>query len=356
MVAMAGLLNASQSALAARTSGNAAVDADPERILAHVLPELRDGARAALSRNLPVEGQFDNAYLLNMIRDRAGSPPRFAPDTPGVSQQVIPGLAGDPDVTVYVVNAAPEGQRPIIVHVHGGGFIVGSAVANIPALHAQALALDCIIVSVEYRLSPEASFPQPVNDAYAGLLWAYRNSARLGGDPKRIAVQGASAGGGLAAMLAIAARDRGEIPLVHQSLIYPMLDDRTGQRPLPFPIGSFAWTAPLNRAGWSAFLGQPAGSRKVPHGSVPARVKDLAGLPDAFIGVGSLDLFVLEDIDYGKRLIESGVSTQIEVVPGAFHGFDVTVARSKAAQHFRLAQFTALARAFGTPLANDFGL
>jgi acetyl esterase/lipase len=134
---------------------------------------------------------------------------------------------------------------------------------------------------------------------------------------------GESAGGGHAALLAIAARDRGEIPLAYQALIYPMLDDRTGStRKKPPYMGMVIWDEQRNRFGWSCLLGVPAGSRKVPPGSVPARVENLHGLPPAFIGVGAIDLFVDEDIDYARRLIDAGVAVRLNVVPGAFHGFD----------------------------------
>jgi acetyl esterase/lipase len=239
----------------------------------------------------------------------------------------------------------------VILHLHGGGFVLGNAGGDLASLQAEARALDAVIVTVDYRLAPEAPFPAPLEDAYAALFWTCHNCASFGGDSKRIAVQGESAGGGLAAMLALLARDRGEVHLVHQSLIYPMLDDRTGSTPVPFPIGRLAWTAPLNEAAWSAFLGQPAGGKAVPMGAVPARAQRLDGLPSTFIGVGSIDLFVSEDIDYARRLIEAAVPTELHVVPGAFHGFDVVAPRASVTRQFQLAQHNALAKAFGSRLS-----
>ena len=123
-------------------------------------------------------------------------------------------------------------------------------------------------------------------------------------------------------MLAIAARDRGEVPLVYQALIYPMLDDRTGSViQTPRQQGALAWSPAWNRLGWSSLLGVQAGSPRVPDGAVPGRVRDLRGLPAAYIGVGSIDLFVDEDIAYADRLIEAGVSVTLNVVPGGFHEF-----------------------------------
>jgi acetyl esterase/lipase len=169
-------------------------------------------------------------------------------------------------------------------------------------------------------------------------------------DPSRIAVMGSSAGGGHAAILTIAARDRGEVPIAFELLIDQMLDDRTGStRTLPASIGAFVWTPEFNRLGWIALLGVPAGSDNVPAGAVPARLADLAGLPPTWIGVGAIDLFVEEDIDYARRLILAGVPTELLVVPGAFHGFDAFVPDAPISRAFRLAQFDALARAFGQP-------
>jgi acetyl esterase/lipase len=158
---------------------------------------------------------------------------------------------------------------------------------------------------------------------------------------------GESAGGGHAAMLAIAARDRGEFPLVAQILIYPMLDDRTGSTgAVPAQIGQFIWTRGSNRFGWSALLGTPAGSLRVPAGSVPARTASMAGLPPTFIGVGSIDLFVEEDMQYARRLVAAGVPTELLVIPGGYHGFDLIVPDAPQSRFFLEAWSGALRRAF----------
>jgi acetyl esterase/lipase len=154
--------------------------------------------------------------------------------------------------------------------------------------------------------------------------------------------------GGHAAMLAIAARDRGEVPLIFQSLIYPMLDDRTGSsRTMPPHVGQYIWTAGSNRFGWESFLGRRPGGSSAPAGSVPARLQNLAGLPPAFIGVGAIDLFIDEDIEYARRLIDVGVAAELQVVPGAFHGFDGIAKDTSLARQFTAAKIMALRRAFG---------
>jgi acetyl esterase/lipase len=130
-----------------------------------------------------------------------------------------------------------------------------------------------------------------------------------------------------------------------QVLIYPMLDDRTGStRPVPGHIGAFVWTADANRLGWSSLLGVPAGSDAVPRGSVPARVENLAGLAPAFIGTGSVDLFVQENIVYAQRLVEAGVATELYVAPGGFHGFDVIAPDAAISKRFTAAWNDALSR------------
>jgi len=161
------------------------------------------------------------------------------------------------------------------------------------------------------------------------------------------AVMGESAGGGHAAMLAIAARDRKEFNLAAQILIYPMLDDRTGSsRSVPPHIGTFIWHRRSNQFGWSSLLGRAAGGSTVVYGSVPARVSDLSRLPPAFIGTGSIDLFVEEDIEYANRLLTAGVPVELRVVPGAYHGFDGIAPDAALTRQFRAAQLAALRRAF----------
>jgi len=280
----------------------------------------------------------------------AFKPPVDVPLPDGVVERSVAGRDGAPDVKVYVVNAM-EGAalRGAILHIHGGGFVGGNARMGLRAVQRLAWTLDCVIVSVDYRLAPATRFPGSLEDNYAALKWVHGNAATLGVDPSRIALLGESAGGGHAAMLAIAARDRGEVPIAFQALVYPMLDDRTGStRPVPSQIGTLIWTAQDNRNGWAALLGQPAGGPRVPAGAVPARVERLVGLPPAFIGVGTLDLFVDEDIDYARRLIAAGVPTELMVVPGAFHGFEQIVPQAGVSKRFTAALENALARALAS--------
>jgi len=315
--------------------------------MALIDPELRPALEAALPA-LPAPGTADLG-MLPAMRQAEQTDPLFLP-APEVAERLIPGPAGAPEVRVFVVNASPGAARPAILHFHRGGFVLGRAIDSVPALQAQASALDCVIVTVDYRLAPETPFPGPLKDTYAALAWLHAHADELGVDPKRIALQGESSGGGYAAMLAIAARDRGEVPVAFQALVYPMLDDRTGStRELPAHIGAFLWTREFNRLGWTALLGVPAGSEQVPAGAVPARVGDLTGLPPTWIGVGAIDLFVDEDVEYARRLVLAGVPTELLVVPGSYHRFQDLAPDASVSQQFVFAQYNALARAFGRP-------
>jgi len=312
-------------------------------ILANVDPELRQGARMLLGQRSPEW----TAQELVALRARIPPPPA-ALASPPVERRVIPGGPGGPNVNVQVIGARPDGKaRPALLHIHGGGFILGRAEDSTPLCQTIAAELDCLVVNVEYRLSPETPFPGPVEDCYAALAWLHRNAQALGVDRDRIAVMGESAGGGLAAMVAIAARDRREVQLRYQVLIYPMLDDRTGSaRRVPPFIGRIGWNEAGNRFGWTSFLGAPAGQGEPPYGAVPARVADLRGLAPAFIGVGGIDLFVEEDLEYARRLVLAGTPTQFQLVPGAYHGFDFIAPQSRPSKAFNAAWMSGLRAAF----------
>ena len=274
---------------------------------------------------------------------RAPPPPLAGPP---VRQELIPSRGDAPPVRIFIVDARSATQtRPAILHTHGGGYILGSPESDLPNLQRIAAQQGCLIVSVDYRLAPETRFPGSLEDNYAALRWLHDHADELNVDRGRIVVMGESAGGGHAAALALAARDRGEIPLAGQVLVYAMLDDRTGsvRRP-PAYEGAFIWTPELNVLGWSALLGAPAGSAAVPIGAVPARAETLAGLPPTFIGVGALDLFVQEDVDYARRLLDAGVPTELLVVPGAYHAFEFVVPTAAVSREFSRAIDAALAR------------
>jgi acetyl esterase/lipase len=299
---------------------------------------------------LPALKQFP-AFDLSMemvvkFRQTPGMPPLPAP-APQPVERHIPGPPGAPEVRLWVVDPAPsEKGKPVLLHMHGGGFMMTDPFL-MPRLQGIATDCHCVVVSVDYRLAPETRYPGSLEDDYAALKWVHAHAAELGIDRSRIAVGGESAGGTHAAILAIHARDRNEVPIVFQLLIYPALDDRTGStRQAPPGIGQFMWNAGANRLAWSSLLGVPAGSSKVPVAAVPARVASVAGLPPAWIGVGSIDLFVEEDMEYARRLVHAGVATELLVVRGAFHGFDLLVPDAEVSQQFSASWKSALRRAF----------
>lgn len=221
-------------------------------------------------------------------------------------------------------SAAGNAGLPAILHIHGGGYIAGAPEMSHERNRQLAAALGVVVLAVAYRLAPEHPHPTPVEDCYAALAWLHRNAANLGVDPTRIAVMGESAGGGLAASLALLARDRGEFPISFQLLIYPMLDDRTAAAAPANPyVGEFAWTNKDNFFGWKSLLGCPPGSAEIPPYASPARHEQLENLPPTFIATGALDLFLDEDIIFAQRLARAGVPIELHVYPGAFHGFDV---------------------------------
>jgi len=284
---------------------------------------------------------------LQEVRNRVLPLPPIEESGVDLERVMVPGPAGAPEVPLLVYRPRQAARpMPCIYHVHGGGYVLGAAKDLEPAHRPLAAKLGCAIVSVDYRLAPETPFPGPVEDCYAGLGWTFANAAALGLDPARIGVMGESAGGGLAAALALLARDRGAYRLAFQHLIYPMLDDRTCiSDPHPY-AGEFLWHAHNNAFGWTSLLGQAPGGEGVSPYAAAARATDLAGLPPTFLSTGALDLFLEEDIDYARRLLRAGVPTELHVYPGAFHAFDMMPGATVAEQarrdsHAALARFMA---------------
>jgi len=311
--------------------------------LAFVDPALRDAVAGPAPPDLTPQS-------LPVWRAASVAAPRrrLPPPAPQPALLRIPGPRGAPAVRIILIDPGGAGRRAAYLYIHGGGFVLGTVRDDVATLQKVARDHGCLVVSVDYRLAPETRFPGALEESYAALKWLHGNAEALRVDARRIVVGGASAGGGHAAALAIAARDRGETPIAFQLLIYPMLDDRTGSvRPAAAHTGVFLWTPGNNRVGWSALLGEPAGSPVVPPGAAPARVANLAGLPPTFIGVGALDLFAPEDVDYARRLVAAKVPTELLVAPGAYHGFDLRVPDAEVSRRFTAAWNAALARGLG---------
>lgn len=241
--------------------------------------------------------------------------------------RTAPGRDGNPDVPLLLYNPPSSNiNRPAILHIHGGGMVMGTVDMSRLAMPALVRANDLVVVSVDYRLAPETPFPGPQEDNYAGLCWLADSAEVLGVDPARIIVMGESAGGGLAASLALMARDRGGPNLAGQVLIYPMLDHRVGGPDDPWrnrQTGEFLWNRARNQFGWEALRGDYSLDDDRIGWFSPARASDLAGLPPTYISTGALDLFLDENLDYARRLVDAGVEVELHVYPGAIHAFDM---------------------------------
>jgi acetyl esterase/lipase len=265
-----------------------------------------------------------------------------------VEERSVPGPAGAPDVSLLICR--PTGASallPAVYYTHGGGMMLGDNRMGVTEALDWAEELGLVVVSVEYRLAPEHPHPAPVEDSYAGLVWTAANAEELGIDPDRLLVAGASAGGGLAAALALLARDRGGPELIGQLLMCPMLDDRNDSLSGRQMAGLGVWDRTANATGWGALLGEGAGGPDVSPYAAPARAADLSGLPPAFIDVGSAETFRDEDIAYADRLWQAGGRAELHVWPGGFHGFEMFAPQVPLAQESRAGRLRWLRRLLG---------
>lgn len=221
-------------------------------------------------------------------------------------------------------DAAPDQPGSAVLYLHGGGMILG--LSELGGLYDYAVrryvsASAVPMLVVDYRVAPEVRHPVPVEDGYAALRWLVEHAAGLAVDPARVAVMGDSAGGGLAAGVCLLARDRGGPAIAQQLLIYPMLDDRTSASSANQPP-LLTWSYDDNITGWSALLGDSVGTATVSPYAAPARATDLTGLPPSYIDIGDLDIFCDEDLVFARRLMASGVSTELHLYPGCPHAFE----------------------------------
>jgi acetyl esterase/lipase len=242
-------------------------------------------------------------------------------ETLTVTHRTIPGPEGAPEIPVIIYQPrSASGPLPCVVDYHGGAFIMGSAQMDHPANVRIASEAGVVVVSVDYRLAPEHPFPAGVDDCYAGLLWVHANAAELGVDPSRVAVMGGSAGGALAAAVALMARDRGGPAICFQALQIPVTDDRL----TTWSAQHFGDTPMFNRPGaehmWENYLGAGYEARETSPYAAPNRATDLSGLPPAYVQTMDLDPLRDEGIDYAYRLMTAGVSVELHAYPGTFHG------------------------------------
>jgi acetyl esterase/lipase len=232
----------------------------------------------------------------------------------------------------------PDSAGGALLWIHGGGYVIGSAAQDDRLCRRFADRLGVPVAAVDYRLAPKHPYPAALEDCYEALAWL----TRLPGiDPTRVAIGGASAGGGLTAALALLARDRGELAPLFQLMVYPMVDDRSCDRPGVRNRRYRMWNPNTNRLGWTAYL-----DGADPQVAVPSRHDDLGGLPPAWIGVGTLDPLHGENVEYARRLEDAGVACDLDIVTGAFHGFDIVAPAAGVSRAFFDRQCEALRKAF----------
>jgi acetyl esterase/lipase len=304
-------------------------------------------ARVPLDGLLEVMPGGFNA-IPDIVQRRAAVEGMFAalevPENPNVTKEdrSVPGPDGEPDITVRIyrpVNASAT--LPGIYFIHGGGMILGNVAGEDATATMLCDQVGAVVVSVEYRLSPEHPHPAPVEDCYAGLVWTAKNAAELGIDLTRLAIYGGSAGGGLTIATALVARDRGGPALKYMMPIYPMIDDRneTGSSEEITDIG--IWDRAGNIEAWAWYLG----GKEADQYAAPARAEDLSGLPPSFIDVGTVDLFRDEDIAFAQRLMQAGIPTELHVHPGSYHAAETFAPDSALSKRIWALRVDALKRA-----------
>ncbi|MCD8739019.1 alpha/beta hydrolase [Mucilaginibacter roseus] len=295
--------------------------------------------------------EHTKALLAQMNADQLNYNIANSPSPTG--KLVAPANGQQPAVELYTFHpeAKEQGKYPVIYFIHASGYLLGNARQQNQSLFELANETGAIVVSVEYRMAGEAPYPADINDAYHGLSYLIDHAEKLGFDQEKIIVMGESAGGGLAARLALKVRDLGEFTLKGQVLVCPMLDYRTGSDESLYNnpyAGEFIWLPKFNYTAWQMLkAGQNIPAEEMPYYSA-SLATDLSKLPQTFIAVGSLDLFVNENIDYANRLIASGVQTDLLVLNGVPHGIDVISPESPQAKLYLDARSKIMASMLGS--------
>lgn len=269
---------------------------------------------------MPPLAELSPQTLGSVRKVLAGIPAPLGLDDDGIEVQelVIPVQEG-PELRALLYLPPERGsvRTSAILNLHGGGFVAGTAQREDAASRQMSRYLGCVVLVPDYRLAPEWPYPAALDDASAALCWLREQAPSLGVDPARIALRGVSAGGGLAAGLALRCRDRRSPRLRGLSLVFPMLDDRTRAHE---HCGRWVWTASANRFAWNAYL-KDLDPGAVPDCAAPARARNLSGLPPTFLACGSIDLFAAENLAFAARLLEAGNTLEMHLYPGAYHGF-----------------------------------
>lgn len=315
----------------------------PEEFEARLDPEL-----AAVLADVPLLDLTDVTRARAERQELAAVARRRWTPPAGVDvQDHVVARASDPPLRIRVYTAHERTSAGVVLWLHGGGHVIGDVQQDDPLMHALVAGTGCVAVSVDWRRAPEHPFPAAVEDGYAALAWLTARADRLDIDPHRVVVGGASSGGGLAAGLALMVRDRGELSLHRQILIYPMLDDRQLTRSSQEVTHPRVWNSASNDLAWRHYLGPGAGRDVSPYAAA-ARATDLSALPPSWLATAELDLFVDEDVDYARRLDGAGVSTDLHVYAGAMHGFDLFAPDAAVSRRFVRDRDEAFARALAT--------
>jgi acetyl esterase/lipase len=306
-------------------------------------PELLPWLDMLPSVRLTDQASLDDARA--GMREMSNTLPAYESVNPvSVRDTTVPGPSGAPDVPVRVYSPAGlEGQVPGVFYIHGGGFVVGDLDTFDAGLRRMVDELGVVVVSVDYRLAPEHPFPAPMEDCYAALVWVGAKAAELGIDPTRLGIAGESAGGGLAAAVALVARDRGGPALCFQYLGIPELDDRLDTPSMVAYVDTPLWNRPNAIFSWTSYLGAEPGGPDVSPYAAPARAEDLSGLPPAYVTVCQFDPLRDEGITYAQRLLQAGVNTELHHYPGTFHG-SALIADSAVSRRMHADEMAALRR------------
>jgi acetyl esterase/lipase len=314
-------------------------------ILKKMDPELREAFLTVPSVDNTQDLVEIRKALNSMLMQMCSEIPRN--DRVIAEDMYIPGPTDSPDVHVRLYSPAAKNAEflPAVLYMHAGGFFFGNIdICDAICTH-YVDTIGCMIVSVDYRLAPENPYPAAPEDCYAALRWMFLSGDEFGINRDRIALYGSSAGGGLAAAVALMARDRKEIGVAFQLLVYPSLDSRATTPSSQAITDSRVWNKVLAAKSWRAYLGNED-EEAAPSYASPAAANDLSGLPSAYIAVCELDILRDEAIDYARRLCDAGVSTELHVFPGTFHAFDVCFPYTEISIRFDMEITSALKRAF----------
>ncbi|KQO10677.1 alpha/beta hydrolase [Paenibacillus sp. Leaf72] len=305
-----------------------------------VLPELR-----------PILTQFPGFQLegnLELSRSYLSSSPIEGSTHVRTTSRMIPSAEGEVRVKIYEPSERTEtdAKLPAMLWIHGGGYVLGNPDMDDALCERFVQAANCVVVSVDYRLAPEHPYPTAINDCYTSLTWMTGEAESLGIDLNRIAIAGASGGGGLTAALALMARDKGGPALIFQMPLYPMIDDRNvTASSYEITADNAIWNRTNNLEAWNMYLGKHTEDSELSPYAVPSRAESLAGLPPTYTCIGQLDLFRDETIEYVIRLAQAGVDVEFHMYPGTFHSFEMMVPQAEVSQRASQSYIDAMARA-----------